>query len=420
MSTRQIEMFWRCSSCQHRNLGRHLVCQHCKKAKDGSEQYEMPEDTASAATVTDTALLRMATAGPNWRCAYCDSDQRALNGDCENCGASAPPSPEPSGGVPPRPEKKPLTFMRGCFYVLLGLLFFGCCCPMGVGILTGGKEGATGARDAGTPDAGWTQALQVKEVSWEHLVDVERYRASEREGFAELRPANALQVKARGSRHHHDDQVLDGYETVYYTEQRQDGYTTESYREQEACGQDCSTTPRSCREQCTSNKNGFATCKTSCTGGERRCSTRYCSVTKTRRTPRYVDERRSRQEPHYRSVPRNAPWYSWTQWDWAHDRTVKKSGSTLETYWPSDVELRPVPPLEKGQKERTSRSAKYRVVFQGGGAPPVMYTPATLEEFQQYAVGSTHTLQEKDGQLTVVPKAPPPAPSPAPSPASVK
>ena len=61
---RQIEMLWRCSACQHRNLGRHLACQQCSKAKDDSEQYEMPSDTDSAESVVDPRLLKLAEARP--------------------------------------------------------------------------------------------------------------------------------------------------------------------------------------------------------------------------------------------------------------------------------------------------------------------------------------------------------------------
>ncbi|AKJ00373.1 hypothetical protein ATI61_104220 [Archangium gephyra] len=57
MSERHIEMFWRCSSCEHRNLGRHQVCQACKHPKDGSEQYEMPEKTRGSRHHHDERVL---------------------------------------------------------------------------------------------------------------------------------------------------------------------------------------------------------------------------------------------------------------------------------------------------------------------------------------------------------------------------
>lgn len=58
---RIIEMTWRCSACQHRNLGRDKSCQRCGNPKDASEPFEMPEDPARAASVADPHLLRMAS-----------------------------------------------------------------------------------------------------------------------------------------------------------------------------------------------------------------------------------------------------------------------------------------------------------------------------------------------------------------------
>jgi len=427
MSERQIEMYWRCSSCNHRNLGRHMVCQQCKNAKDGSEQYEMPEDPSSAVTVTDEALLRMALAGPNWRCAYCESDQRALDGSCKNCGAAVPellPSApddtsDTSEASAPRESLAAKARRRpGCTALLVLAVVFGCCCPCMMSSKDVKAGGAAGAAQAvGGPE--WSRSLKVTEVSWVHTVSVDRYQLVENEGFAEDRPEGALAVKAQGKRHHHDDEVLEGYETVYFTESVQRGYSTESYREDEPCGQDCETTPKKCKETCTSNRNGFATCKTTCTGGTRECSTRYCSVKKTRKVPRYVDERRSRQEPRYRSVPRSATWFTWKEWEWKFDRKVTASGATTETRWPTDAELRPVKPLAKGERERSERSGTYRVVLKDDANPPVTYTPTTLEEFQRFSLGSTHTVQKEGDRLTVIPSKPPEsATAAAPEPAS--
>jgi hypothetical protein len=57
MTSRQIEMTWRCTSCSAKNLGRFKVCQKCNSPKDGSEEYEMPEDPSKAASVTEASLL---------------------------------------------------------------------------------------------------------------------------------------------------------------------------------------------------------------------------------------------------------------------------------------------------------------------------------------------------------------------------
>ncbi|MFY2562900.1 hypothetical protein ACN469_35230 [Corallococcus terminator] len=318
---------------------------------------EMPEDTASAVTVTDAALLRMATADPHWRCAYCESDQRALDGGCKNCGASPPPSPA-TQDAPPAPTAKKKSRL-GCILLTPIVVFFVCCCPM--------WRMGTGPETSGPIDRGlkrvpeWTRRLQVKEVAWEHTVTVERRHQVDHEGFTEDRPSDALQVKSLGQRHHHDERVRAGYETVYYTERKQSGYTTETDRDKE---------------------------------------------------PKYVDERRSRKEPRYRSVPREAAWFSWKEWEWREDRSVKANGKTLETRWPSAEELRPPKPLPRGGQERNSRSTSYTVVLQGEEQAPVTYSPKTLEEFQRFAIGSTHTLQQEQGVVSVVAEKPPP-PAPA-------
>jgi len=86
MSERQIEMLWPCH-CGKKNLGRYMKCEACGRPKDEDVEYIMPDDVENAASVTDDKLLRMATAGENWHCAYCNSDQRALDGSCGQCGA---------------------------------------------------------------------------------------------------------------------------------------------------------------------------------------------------------------------------------------------------------------------------------------------------------------------------------------------
>jgi hypothetical protein len=72
MTERQIELVWRCSSCQHQNLGRHTLCQSCGNPKDDSEAYEMPVDPAVVASVAWSAYKV-----PEW----VKSPSRELTGD---------------------------------------------------------------------------------------------------------------------------------------------------------------------------------------------------------------------------------------------------------------------------------------------------------------------------------------------------
>ena len=137
---------------------------------------------------------------------------------------------------------------------------------------------------------------RVVDRRWTHRIVVERYQIVAGEGFAENQPANAFDVVNAGQRHHHDDRVQDGSEQ-------------ESYSENVACGEDCSTTSVTC----TSNDNGFK----SCSGGDRVCSTRYCSET------------RYRDVPHYKTVPVSATWFSWRAWQWADAREVVDQGKDV-------------------------------------------------------------------------------------------
>ncbi|MCC7539805.1 MAG: hypothetical protein IT379_26520, partial [Deltaproteobacteria bacterium] len=143
MGSRKIEMHWTCSACGQQNLGRHAVCQRCGDPKGKDEPYRMPGDTAAAPTVSDPALLRIANAGANWRCAYCGSDQRRFDGACNQCGASqasgrstagegrpVPPAHPPPSAAYGRPRTRSAVFL----WVGLGVvaMLLGTCC---IGIL---------------------------------------------------------------------------------------------------------------------------------------------------------------------------------------------------------------------------------------------------------------------------------------------
>lgn len=93
-----IELHWTCSSCGHKNLGRHTDCQNCGSPKERDEKYEMkPDDPSSAAHVTDPSLLKLAKAGANYHCPYCGADVRAMNEVCGNCAARRHEDEEEAG-----------------------------------------------------------------------------------------------------------------------------------------------------------------------------------------------------------------------------------------------------------------------------------------------------------------------------------
>lgn len=414
MSKRQIEMVWQCSSCGHRNLGRHALCQRCGNPKDASETYEMPGDTASAATVTDPELLRMAEAGVNWQCAYCGSHQRRFDGACAQCGAAqaagkdAPLDASASGqsaalrGVPAVPKRKPLGPLAALLAVLTS-----CCGFFGIAsVYTGGRD--TEAVDTTTLKTRFVGEVVV--ARWERVITVERYQSVAREGFAEAIPADAYERESRGQRHHHDEQVPDGFETQHYTERVQSGFDTESYTERVTCGQTCTPRPRDCHEVCTPNGNGFATCEEQCTGGGEDCSDRYCDEQRTRQVPRFVDEPRTRQVPRFRSVPRTAEWFAYRVWSWETHRTLRAEGTDREALrWPGPDEVHLSEGLAEGERERERRGETFTVDLRTPTRTLTLY-PGSEGEFARYGSGSLHFVRlPPGGGFTVEGSAQPPA-----------
>lgn len=392
---RHIEMFWRCTSCENRNLGRFKFCQSCKNPKDGSEEYEMPEDPSKAASVTDAGLLRMATAGPDWRCAYCDSDQRRSDNGCANCGASAVEGKDIADSQDHAPAEESAFEENGAVrntgkVALLALLclfgFFGLIIGLGKLLDWNAKR----PRD---------YKAKVNVVKWERTIAVERYQLVARQGFKETLPSDALEVTSIGRQVHHHEKVLDGYDTERYTVQVPDGYRTESYTERVSCGQDCESVPRSCSERCTSNKNGFATCKTSCTGGGQRCRTKYCDERRTRQIPKTRTEGRTRQVPRYRSEPRYAEGFAYKRWEWLPARTVRDGGDAPPARWP---EANLGKGLGPGEQEREKRTEHYKVTLSYDDAKRFLdFEPETEAAFAPFARASEHKLHTEKGQFTL-------------------
>jgi len=93
-----VENTWACTSCRHVNRGRDMLCAECGSPKDKSEDDAIAPE--GAAPVVDPELLKKAVAGPNRLCRFCDSQNRALDGKCPQCGA---PREEPVREKPSTP-----------------------------------------------------------------------------------------------------------------------------------------------------------------------------------------------------------------------------------------------------------------------------------------------------------------------------
>lgn len=361
----------------------------------------MPGDTASAASVTDPGLLRLAEAGVNWQCGYCGSHQRRFDGACAQCGAAqsagkdAPLGAGTDGAAATWVGQRGTTSGAGRPQRLAPLaallaIVTSCCGFCGIGAVIRAGRGPE-AVDNGTAKTHFV--AEVTASRWERAITVERYQSVAREGFAESIPAEAYEREARGQRHHHDEQVPDGFETQHYTERVQAGFDTETYTERVACGETCTPRPEHCQEVCTPNGNGFATCEQQCSGGGEDCSTRYCDESRTRQVPRFVDEPRTRQVPRFRSEPRTAEWYGYRVWTWVTHRTVRAEGTGGEPVrWPAPEEVRLGVEVGEGERERERRSETYTVELRIPMRTLTLH-PVTAVEFEGYAPGSRHLLR---------------------------
>jgi hypothetical protein len=428
MTERQIELTWRCSSCGATNLGRHGECQTCRNPKDGSETWDLPADTTAVPSVTDPALLELATGGPDWRCAFCGSDQRQADGSCRQCGAGKA-SAEPSASTKPPIVIRDTGCTWGCGSLLLLLLAVTALAGFGVFFAL---------RPTPPPSIEPERVFGVREQEvdvvataaggrWAESVEVERLDFVAREGFLDEIPRGAIEVKPLGQRVRSVDTVQKGWTTETYEEEVpdgtrtrtvretvDDGYDTRRTSERVQCGETCERGQETCREVCRPNGNGFATCRQQCTPGPQRCQPKYCNETRSERVPktrtvsRAVEEpttrtvERTRRVPVYEDVQRFAPAFSWKQRDWVLDRVEETSGEGFEV-------KRPVLPRGASQRLAGVRGT-YTVELEASGDAGLSgrwaYTVPGASDFAEFAVGQTFRARLRGGQVIWVERLP--------------
>ncbi|MCC6903902.1 MAG: hypothetical protein IT377_33345 [Polyangiaceae bacterium] len=361
-------------------------------------------DPSQVASVTDRERLREARAGANWRCAYCNSESRAFDGSCAQCGSTAREGR-------PAVERRAKAPVRGSAATRRGVPIVALVVGLGgvLGLCGVGAVMARSARRVRPPPPAPMPAepelrdvdAQVVAAQWKHQVVVERFSLVEREGFADQGPADASAVRPLGERQHHTEQVQQGTKTETYTETETET-VQETYSEQEQCGESCTPVPQTCRERCTPNANGYATCRTECSGGGQSCSPKYCQVQKTRSVPRPKMVQKTRTAPNRVSVPRMAPYFAWKQWDWTRHRVVEEAGDGFSARWPTDQAVGLDAGLPKGEKERALRRADYTVDLRAADGTAHRVYPKTEPELASYRDASVTLRVWRHGGVEVV------------------
>lgn len=379
-----VEMFWDCTQCGHiGNRGRDKTCQGgCGHQLDDDEEFYLPKNVNDK--VTDPELLRKATGGADWTCRFCKSQQFRVDRICEQCGSnqkestpisrftiesleehenSIPPPKQDSGlnrdllrkvaqrsEPPPNPPERfrvpTWVWVAPIGFSLLALLIW-FLIPKEV-------------------DA------KVVDVYFQHAVHIQKYQEFHRTGWDP--PGRAINVQKIEEKIHHHDHVPDGFKTEYYSVDVID-YNN------------CWRTPKNCvNTNCKSQKNGFAKCSKTCTGGDKVCGTKK--------------DKRSRQVQKYRDVSVLRGWYGWDIWEWEHDRDVFATGHTQNVYWPSEDEVSLNRHLRLGEEERFTKEASYSVKFEERG-DSWNYSPADLNEFQSFVMGGIYHIRIQAGIVKV-------------------
>lgn len=361
MTERIIQMHWRCRHCglvgpglQGEDEG--LRCSGCGSQKS-DESWIMPSDTAAAPTVTDPALLKRAKAGANWSCRFCGSEERALHGGCSACGAnkneptgSAEPSRDapsvaedtPSAPVSPlaelsrfRPNRTQAivaSFIAACglFAWLMFWLF-----------------------------AAHHDVAAVTSMHWKHVEVVEEIHTKNGSGWASNMPFDAFDKSC--------DRRLKGHRDC-------DPYKCNAHQVSYQCnctGGDSYSC--NCREVCTSNNNGSASCRKSCS---------------TCRTPRSCQTCwRTEYDTCYKRCPVYEDHCEYKYREWNAIGTQQLSGSTHETKWP---QMKYTPP---GQ--RVQRSQDYEIAIKSTSDADRKWelSPRSENEFNAYRIGSKHEVE---------------------------
>lgn len=358
-----IEVLWQCSVCERRgNRGlKDRYCTNCGHKKDASDGEYMPKDTSEVAALSGDDDDR-ARAGADRVCQYCDSLQSRLNKCCGNCGASDV-EPTRSATEEPRACTSDEPVASDAFAAPRMRSWW--------------PKLVVGAAVASLTWLGyWLFAPRVVDavvtgMYWKHEVAIQRWQVNAHDGFDP--EGAAFDVTPVGMRHHHYDHVHVGSHR-------------EPYRESYTCGQSCYTTPRT--RSCRSNSNGTATCSSG--GGDRVCHDKACYRTAYRTVQDYAD------------VSRQRMYYTWRSWGWRYNRSVTKEGRSIETFWPSDAELKPST-IADGEREQSERKESYQVVF-GYDDERVNINPSTEVEFKRYQVHQRRKLKvNRAGSVEVLP-----------------
>lgn len=289
---------WDCRYCGKKGIpGPETDCTGCGSPRDPDVDFYLPED---AEYITDEKEIEEAEAGPNWTCAYCGSDNRAVEDRCPSCGNTrsdsdrmrevkeydeedVPHTEEDTRETEPSIPGESAREARGTSPKKPGLG----CGITGAAILT--------AIIALLIFLFWPRQVNVSVISrnWERTIDIEHFTPVRESGWS--LPANARLIREFQDIHHYD-KVLDHYET------RTKQVKVKVGEEQYVCGK-------------IDMGNGYFKDK-------------YCT------RPVYENREETYQEPVYTKVPVYRTRYEYNVKRWKLERVSRAGGKNNPPKWP--------------------------------------------------------------------------------------
>jgi hypothetical protein len=283
---------WDCPVCgQIGNLGNQVSCPSCSSPRGKDVEFYLPSGSNE---ITDAQLLKEANAGVDWRCDYCDSDNKAIETKCKSCGNEKTESDinrqskeyalneVPTSGQnkksnqnkdidnqkkqhKPKSIIKKLLFVFGIIIILLVIFLM----PRSF-------------------------KVEVIKHTWFRAIEIENNRLITEEDWK--MPASAISLKDSFKAIHHYDKVLSHYQNRTRTVRERVG--SERY----VCGS-------------IDKGNGYFEDK-------------YCD------RPIYESRQESYQEPIYKDVPVYATKYRYTIYRWIKDHDISEKGEDKNPKWP--------------------------------------------------------------------------------------
>lgn len=334
-----VENTWTCTSCQIANRGRDMVCASCSSPKDKSES-DAPAD-ASAPAVTDPELLKKAKAGPNRLCPFCDSQNRALDGKCPECGADRgeqKPAPDfdrkiaiknNTAKIPASPRIRGRESRRA--------FFIGIAISIAVSVLFVGAFWLFSSH--------LTHAT-VTSATWSITRNLRTRATLHDSGWGS--PSGAFNTSCQ---------------TRYYGDRNCNPYDCNAHQESYSCR------PHDCRcstyTTTSGQKNGFSRVTT-----HQRCDTCYDSCS------------RSVHDTCYRQCPVYRDWCEYDYYEWPITATLTTAGSGQNVY---------DPPLEAGELQRIDQIEDFKAVF--SHKDRTWSLSPMRAEYARYAIGSEWSVE---------------------------